>query len=69
MATRVVQRHGRRYTLQIIRWLASLITDLADLAVDTRRLDAFFGLKEAFEIFLTDEKYLINRKVLSIYAR
>jgi hypothetical protein len=60
LATRVVQKYGRFYTLQIIRWLAFLISDLGDLAAGTHQLEPFFGLSELFKIFL---------KTLSIYSR
>jgi hypothetical protein len=68
MATRVVQKYGRLYTLQIIRWLAFLISDLADLAAGRHDVDAFFGLGEAFTIFMNDDKYLKSRTRFTIYA-
>jgi hypothetical protein len=69
MATNIVQKFGRLYTLQIIRWLAFLITDLADLAAYKHRLEPFFGIGEAFELFRGDEKHIKNRKRFSIYIR
>jgi hypothetical protein len=68
-ATRVVQTFGRLYTLQIIRWLAFLVSDLAELAVHRQGLDAFFGVGEAFVIFMNEDAYLRKRKSFSIYAR
>jgi hypothetical protein len=69
MATRVVQRYGRLYTLQIIRWLGFLLSDMADLAAHGHRLESFFGLGEAFMIFMCEDDYLKGRKRLSIYSR
>jgi hypothetical protein len=69
MATRLVQKYGRLYTLHIIRWLAFLVSDLAELAAHRHRLDAFFGLGEPFVIFMNeDDDYLSKRKTFSIYA-
>jgi hypothetical protein len=68
MATRVVQRYGKLYTLQIVRWLAFLLSHLAELAAHSHGLDdAFFGLGEAFTIFMNEDTYLMRRNRLSIY--
>jgi len=69
LATRVVQDFGRLYTLQIIRWLAFLISDLAGLAAPGQPMEAFFGLDEVFAIFRNEDKYLKSRKRLTIYVR
>ena len=66
MATRIVQKYGQLCTLQIIRWLAFLISDLA---AGAHKLEAFFGLSELFKIFLNDDQYLKGRKTFSIYSR
>jgi hypothetical protein len=39
--TRVVQRYGRLYVLQIVRWLSYLISDLAQEAAYTNRIEPF----------------------------
>ena len=69
LATRVVQKFGRLYTLQIIRWLAFLISDLAGLAAPGHHVEAFFGLDEAFAIFRNEDRYLKSRKRLTIYFK
>jgi hypothetical protein len=69
LATKIVQQFGRLYTLQIIRWLAFLVTDLADLAAHKHQLEPFFGLGEAFDLFRAEDNHLKNRKRLSSYVR
>lgn len=69
MATRVVQKYGRLYTLQIIRWLAFLISDLARKACHGHNFESFFGLDELFTIFMNEDSYLVKRKTLSLYHR
>jgi hypothetical protein len=67
-ATRLVQTYGRLYTMQIIRWLAYLVCDLADLAAHSHQVDPFFGLSDFFPIFMNrDDAYLKRRKRWSIY--
>jgi hypothetical protein len=68
IATQVVQKFGRLYTLQIIRWLAFLMSDMAKIVLHRHGLDAFFGLGETLSIFMCDDRYLITRKRLSIYT-
>ena len=66
-ATSVVQRYGRLYTLQIVRWLAFLISDLSRTGADERRIEPLLGLHEPFAIFEGEDGYLRDRKTWSIY--
>jgi hypothetical protein len=68
-ATRVVQKYGRLYTLQIVRWLASIIFDLSHREAYEQRIKALLGLHEPFAIFLNEDKYLRDRKTWSTYPR
>lgn len=66
-ATRVVQKYGRLYTLQIVRWLASIIFELTHRGVYEKRIESLFGLHEPFAIFLNEDRYLRDRKTWSMY--
>jgi hypothetical protein len=66
-ATRIVQQYGRLYTLQIIRWLAFLISDLSHTGAYERRIEPLLGLDERFIIFMNEDGYLRRRKTWSIY--
>jgi len=65
-ATRVVQKYGRLYVLQIVRWLSYLISDLAH-AAHTHRIGHFLGLEEPFGLFLNDDDFFRRRKTWAIY--
>lgn len=65
--TRVVQKYGRLYTLQIVRWLASILFDLSHRGAYEQRIQALLGLEEPFTIFLNADKYLRDRRTWSIY--
>jgi hypothetical protein len=67
--TRVVQKYGRLYTLQIFRWLASIIFELSYRGAYEQRIQALLGLHEPFTIFLNEDEYLRDRKTWSIYPR
>jgi hypothetical protein len=69
MATRVVQKYGRLYTLQIVRWLASMMFDLSYWGAHEYRIGPPLGLDEPFTIFLNKDYYLRDRKTWSIYSR
>jgi hypothetical protein len=69
MATRVVQKYGRLYTLQIVRWLASMMFDLSYWGAYEYRIEPLLGLDEPFTIFLNKDYYLRDRKTWSIYSR
>jgi hypothetical protein len=66
-ATRVVQKYGRLYVLQIVRWLSYLISELAYEAAYTHRIGSFVGLEEPFKYFLNDDHYFRTRKTWAIY--
>jgi hypothetical protein len=68
-ATRVVQKYGRLYTLQIVRWLASIMFDLSHRGAYEQRIQALLGLHEPFTIFLNEDRYLGDRRTWSIYRR
>jgi hypothetical protein len=65
--TAVVQKYGRFYTLQIVRWLASILSDLSHYGGYEKRIEALAGLEEPFMIFRSDDRYLLGRKTYSIY--
>lgn len=66
-ATTIVQKYGRLYTLQIVRWLASILSELSRVGAYQKQIEALLGLNEPFVIFGNDDKYLRNRKTWSIY--
>lgn len=66
-ATAVVQKHGRLYTLQIVRWLASILFELSHCGAYQERIEPLLGLSEPFGIFGNDDRYLRNRRAWSIY--
>jgi hypothetical protein len=66
-ATNVVQKYGRLYTLQIVRWLAFLISDLSHTGADDKRIEPLFGLNEPFIMFMSEDRFLLTRKTWSIY--
>jgi hypothetical protein len=66
-ATRVVQRYGRVYTLQIVRWLVEGLCDLLRALPNGKASEAFMGLNEPFVLFRNDDQYFRGRKTWSIY--
>jgi len=60
--TEVVQRYGRLYTLQIVRWLSWLVYDLSHLGADKRRIEPLYGLHELFVQFMQEDQTLRTRK-------
>jgi hypothetical protein len=65
-ATRIVQKYGRLYTMQIIHWLSFLIADLSHIGAYEKRIEALLGLDEYFIIFRNSDKYFRGRKTWSI---
>ena len=61
--TELVQRYGRFYALTLIRWLAEVFASLSELACNTRKIEAFFGVYEYFQTFQVPDKYLLSRKI------
>ena len=66
-ATRVVQKYGRLYTLQIVRWLSSIILELSYDGAYKKKIEALLGLHEPFVLFFNEDKLLRGRKTWSIY--
>ena len=59
-ATCVVQRYGRLYVLQIVRWLAALISGISQDASYKCQIEGFAGLDEPFKLFLNEDKYFVK---------
>ena len=66
-ATSVVQKYGRLYTLQIVRWLAAIIGVLSHRAVSRGGCEALHGADEPFAMFMNEDSYLRDRRTWSIY--
>lgn len=66
-ATAVVQKYGRLYTLQIVRWLAAILRDLCDRGAYKERIEPLLGLGEPFRKFNNDDKCFRDVKTWSIY--
>jgi len=66
-ASRVVQRYGRLYTMQIVRWLSCTLHEISHKGTYVQRIDALLGLHERFGIFLNNDGYLMSRRSWSIY--
>jgi hypothetical protein len=62
-ATRIVQRYGRLYTLQIVRWLSFLLVAIS------KHEGTLLGLEDSFVIFMNNDAFLRDRKTWSIYKR
>jgi hypothetical protein len=65
--TKIVQKYGQFYTLQIIRWLAFLIDDLSHIGAYKKRIEPLLGLNERFVIFMNEDSLFKGRKTWSIY--
>ena len=63
----VVQRHGRLYVMQLVRWLATIISELAREGAYQHGIQAFLALPEPFTMFQNDDAYLRGRKTWSFY--
>lgn len=61
-ATRVVQKYGRMYTLQIARWLASILFELSHKGAYGHRIEALLGLHEPFGMFINEDRDLRDWK-------
>lgn len=62
IATRIVQKYGRMYTLQIVRWMTSVIMDLEHEGAYKHRIDALLGLYEPFTMFFNENRHLRDWK-------
>ena len=66
-ATAVVQKYGRLYTLQIVRWLASILFELSHCGAYEKRIESLLGLHEPFVMFGNDDRFLRRRRTWSTY--
>jgi hypothetical protein len=66
-ATRIVQKYGRLYTLQIVRWLTFLISELSFIGAYQHGIEPLLGLNEYYGIFMNNDAYFKKRKTWSIY--
>ena len=47
-ATRVVQKYGRLYVMQLIRWFSTIMMELSHKGAYERQIEALLGLDERF---------------------
>ena len=66
--TEVVQKYGRFYTLQIIRFLACLLSDMGKIAWKNS-LEKIPYLNDFFLIFMNQDAVFMRRRTWSIYKR
>lgn len=60
----IVQRYSRFYILRIVRWLATVFTELT--SINGQEIDVLFGHYEIFAQFLLKDKYLKSSKIWPI---
>jgi hypothetical protein len=65
--TRIVQKYGRLYVMQLIRWLSTIMGELSRKGAYELQIEALLGLDEPFRIFCNEYRYLLGRKTWSIY--
>ncbi len=65
--TKVAQKYGRLYALQIVRWLVLLLSDLSHIGAYERRIEPLLGLSESFVMFGNEDGFLLSRKTWSVY--
>jgi len=65
-STRVIQKYGRLYVMQLARWLSVI---MAKISHNGHRIEALYDLDEPFGIFRMEDSYLLRRKTWSIYRR
>lgn len=66
-ATSIAQKYGRLYVLQIVRWMANILSDLSHDGAYKMRIGFLLGLNEPFAIFYNDDAYFKSRKTWSVY--
>jgi hypothetical protein len=62
-----IRRWGRVYTMQIARWLGSIISGISNLGAYSLRMESLLGINEPFAIFNNPDSYFRNRETWSIY--
>lgn len=63
----VVQKYGRLYTLQIVRWLALIAFQLSHTGGYERRIAGLFCFHEPLTMFHNEDRYLRERKTWPLY--
>ena len=63
--TAIAQRYGRRYVLQIVRWLGSLAYQLAMEGGYAKRIPALFCFHEPYSIFNLTDAHILKKKTYS----
>jgi hypothetical protein len=66
--TEIITKWAPFYVLQIARWLAFLIDDLAHKGAYACRIQALLGIEEHFAIFMNEDSYLKSRRRWSTYT-
>lgn len=61
-ATNTTQKYGRLYTLQIVRWLGSILFELSHRGAYELRIKPLLGMQEPFTMFLNEDRYLRDRR-------
>ncbi|MBS9544175.1 hypothetical protein Q4R42_08750 [Morganella morganii subsp. sibonii] len=59
----IVQKWGRYYSLVIVRWLATVLSELSQIACHEHGVEGFYGLKEYFYTYTVEDSFLKTRKV------
>ncbi|END8700851.1 hypothetical protein ABMH07_002674 [Escherichia coli] len=59
----IVQKWGRFYSLSIARWLATVLTELSDIASHKYGIISFYGLSEHCCSYIVEDSFLKNRKI------
>jgi len=65
-STRVIQKYGRLYVMQLARWLSVI---MAKISHNGHCIEALYDLDELFGISQMEDSYLLRRKTWSIYRR
>jgi hypothetical protein len=63
-STRVIQKYGRLYVMQLLRWLSVI---MAEIISHGGEIEPLFGLDERFSIFRMEDRWLLSHKTWSIY--
>lgn len=59
----ILQKFGRFYTLQIVRWLSDIFIELTDTSGYKDEFAVLFGHYEFFQTYSVEDKFLLTRKV------
>lgn len=61
--TEIVQKFGRYHALTIVRWLSSVLAEIAHIACNQHNVGGFFGINEYFYSYTVDDSFLKTRKL------